>query len=100
MVKGNATTCAFYVLIQFFTIVAVPVYFWPLLKTTAGQTRGTDHAEPHGNVRQVQGGIELNGVDAWLDGGDFHGRCFSDPDLCIKGLSVAMQVCLNCTKLT
>ena len=76
-----------------FIILAVPVYFWPLLKTTAGQTRGTDHAVPHGHVRQVQGGIELNGVDAWLDGGDFHGKCFSDPELCIKGLSVAMQVC-------
>jgi hypothetical protein len=78
-----------------FVVLAVPVYFWPLLKTTAGQTRGTDHAKPHGHVRQVQGGIELNGVDAWLDGGDFHGKCFSDPDLCIKGLSVAMQVCFN-----
>lgn len=70
----------------------VPTHFWPLLKTTAGHTRGTDHAEPHGNVRQVQGGIELNGVDAWLDGGDFHGKCLSDPELCIKGLSLAMQV--------
>lgn len=73
--------------------LVVPTYFWPLLKTTAGLTRGTDHAVPHGNVRQVRGGIELNGVDAWLDGGDFHGKCFSDPELCIKGLSVAMQVC-------
>lgn len=77
---------------MYFLPSAVPVHFWPLLKTTAGHTRGTDHAEPHGNVRQVQGGIELNGVDAWLDGGDFHGKCLSDPDLCIKGLSVAMQV--------
>lgn len=71
------------------------MYFWPLLKTTAGHTRGTDHAEPHGNVRQVQDGIELNGVDAWLDGGDFHGKCFSDPERCIKGLSVAMQVSVS-----
>lgn len=68
------------------------MYFWPLLKTTSGKTRGTEHVQTHGMVKQIQGGIELNGVDAWLDGGDFHGKCLSDPDLCIKGLSIALQV--------
>ena len=46
----------------------------------------------HGKVRNVPGGVALDGVHSFLDGGDFHGKCLGEPDKCQKGFTVAIQV--------
>ncbi len=46
----------------------------------------------HGSIINVPGGVALAGESQYMDGGDFHGKCISDPDKCAKGLSVAIQV--------
>ena len=46
----------------------------------------------HGGVRVVPGGVALDGVHGFLDGGDFHGKCLADPKKCIKGFTIAIHV--------
>ena len=83
----------FTVFISFISVV--PSQFWPLLKNTKSGLSGNRPITVHGNLTSVPGGISLNGRDQYLDGGDFHGKCISDPDKCSKGLSVAIQVCIT-----
>ncbi|XP_057314445.1 uncharacterized protein LOC130655679 isoform X2 [Hydractinia symbiolongicarpus] len=70
----------------------VPMYFWPLLKTTKSGMAGNRPMAAHGDVKYVPAGIALDGVHAFLDGGDFHGKCIAEPDKCQKGFAVAIQV--------
>eukprot|EP00795_Rhopilema_esculentum_P005038 gene5038-148_t len=70
----------------------VPSQYWPFLKNTKSGLSGNRRIIVHGNVTNVPGGVSLNGVNQYMDGGDFHGKCISDPDKCSKGLSVAIQV--------
>ena len=70
----------------------MPSQYWPFLKNTKSGLLGNRRIIVHGNVTNVPGGVSLNGVNQFMDGGDFHGKCISDPDKCSKGLSVALQV--------
>lgn len=79
------------------SLAVVPSQYWPMLKNTKSGMSGNRQIMVHGNLTAAPGGIALNGVNDYLDGGDFHGKCISDPDKCSKGLSVAIQVmkCIN-----
>ena len=66
-----------------------------MLKNTKSGLSGNRRLAVHGNLTAAPGGIALNGISEYLDGGDFHGKCISDPDKCSKGLSVALQVHLK-----
>lgn len=75
------------------SILAVtPQYLWTVQKISNSRIHGSNRIASHGNVKPVDGGLQLNGVDSWLDAGDFYGQCLGDPDLCIKGFSYALQV--------
>ena len=80
--------------VVFFPPVVVPVQYWPLLKATKSGLAGSKGMTLHGNVESVPGGVALDGESAFLDAGDFHGKCISDPSKCSKGFAVAAQVCL------
>lgn len=75
-----------------YNLSVVPMYFWPLLKTTKSGMAGNRPMAAHGDVKYVPAGIALDGVHAFLDGGDFHGKCIAEPDKCQKGFAVAIQV--------
>ena len=72
--------------------VVTPQYLWTVQKIFNSRIHGSNPIATHGNVKSVDGGLQLNGVDAWLDAGDYYGQCLGDPDLCIKGFSFALQV--------
>ncbi|XP_078359625.1 uncharacterized protein LOC144644082 isoform X4 [Oculina patagonica] len=69
-----------------------PQYLWTVQKISNSRIHGSNPIATHGKVKSVDGGLQLNGVDAWLDAGDFYGQCLGDPDLCIKGFSFALQL--------
>ncbi|XP_067038773.1 uncharacterized protein [Acropora muricata] len=69
-----------------------PQYLWTVQKISNSRIHGSNPIAVHGKVKAVDGGLQLNGVDAWLDAGDFYGQCLGDPDLCIKGFSFALQL--------
>lgn len=69
-----------------------PQYLWTVQKIFNSRIHGSNPIATHGNVKSVDGGLQLNGVDAWLDAGDYYGQCLGDPDLCIKGFSFALQL--------
>ncbi|XP_022799604.1 uncharacterized protein LOC111337536 isoform X3 [Stylophora pistillata] len=69
-----------------------PQYLWTVQKISNSRIHGSNRIASHGNVKSVDGGLQLNGVDSWLDAGDFYGQCLGDPDLCIKGFSYALQL--------
>ncbi|XP_032238898.2 uncharacterized protein LOC5513456 isoform X2 [Nematostella vectensis] len=69
-----------------------PMYFWTAQKIYNNKIHGSSPIASHGHIKAVDGGLQLNGVDSWLDAGDFYGQCLGDPDLCIKGFSFAMQL--------
>ncbi|XP_027047022.1 uncharacterized protein LOC113674731 isoform X3 [Pocillopora damicornis] len=69
-----------------------PQYLWTVQKISNSRIHGSNRIASHGNVKPVDGGLQLNGVDSWLDAGDFYGQCLGDPDLCIKGFSYALQL--------
>lgn len=73
-------------------LVVTPQYLWTVQKISNSRIHGSNRIASHGNVKSVDGGLQLNGVDSWLDAGDFYGQCLGDPDLCIKGFSYALQV--------
>jgi hypothetical protein len=68
------------------------MYFWTAQKIYKNKIHGANPIAAHGHIKAVDGGLQLNGVDSWLDAGDFYGQCLGDPDLCIKGFSFATQV--------
>ena len=76
----------------YFILSVTPQYLWTVQKISDSRIHGSNPIAAHGNVKAEDGGLQLNGVDAWLDAGDFYGQCLGDPDLCIKGLSFALQV--------
>ena len=69
-----------------------PLYFWTLQKIFNKRIHGSNAIAAHGKIKAADGGLQLNGEDAWLDAGDFYGQCLGDPDLCIKGFSFGLQV--------
>lgn len=75
-----------------FILSVTPQYLWTVQKISNSRIHGSNPIAVHGKVKAVDGGLQLNGVDAWLDAGDFYGQCLGDPDLCIKGFSFALQV--------
>lgn len=75
-----------------FILAVTPQYLWTVQKISNSRIHGSNRIASHGNVKPVDGGLQLNGVDSWLDAGDFYGQCLGDPDLCIKGFSYALQV--------
>ena len=80
-------------LTSYYSILLVtPLYLWTVQKISNSRIHGSNPIAVHGNVKSVDGGLQLNGVNAWLDAGDFYGQCLGDPDLCIKGFSFALQV--------
>ena len=72
--------------------LVTPQYLWTVQKIFNSRIHGSNPIGTHGKVKSVDGGLQLNGVDAWLDAGDYYGQCLGDPDLCIKGFSFALQV--------
>ena len=76
----------------YFILSVTPQYLWTVQKISDSRIHGSNPIAAHGNVKAEDGGLQLNGVDAWLDAGDFYGQCLGDPDLCIKGFSFALQV--------
>ena len=78
------------ILLYFSTVT--PQYLWTVQKISNSRIHGSNPIATHGRLKSVDGGLQLNGVDAWLDAGDFYGQCLGDPDLCIKGFSFALQV--------
>ena len=79
---------------QFFAFFfsVTPQYFWTVQKIFNNRIHGSNTISGHGDIKSVDGGVQLNGMNAWLDAGDFYGQCLGDPDLCIKGFSFALQV--------
>ncbi|XP_065670477.1 uncharacterized protein LOC100203426 isoform X26 [Hydra vulgaris] len=69
-----------------------PKFFWPLLKISKSGLAGNRPMAAHGGVRVVPGGVALDGIHGFLDGGDFHGKCLADPKKCIKGFTIAIHV--------
>ena len=69
-----------------------PINFWTAQKIFNNKIHGSNPIAAHGKIRSINGGLQLNGQDSWLDAGDFFGQCLGDPDLCIKGFSYALQV--------
>ena len=76
----------------------MPLYFWPLLKTSRSGMAGNRPMAAHGAVKSVPGGVALDGEHTFLDGGDFHCKCLVEPGKCQKGFAVAVQV-RNCDVL-
>ena len=89
-VFGNVVKHGLYIENSIF--VVTPQYLWTVQKIFNSRIHGSNPIATHGNVKSVDGGLQLNGVDAWLDAGDYYGQCLGDPDLCIKGFSFALQV--------
>ena len=83
---------AHFITTSIFISVVTPQYLWTVQKIFNSRIHGSNPIATHGNVKSVDGGLQLNGVDAWLDAGDYYGQCLGDPDLCIKGFSFALQV--------
>ncbi|XP_065639357.1 uncharacterized protein LOC100203426 isoform X13 [Hydra vulgaris] len=69
-----------------------PKFFWPLLKISKSGLAGNRPMAAHGGVRVVPGGVALDGIHGFLDGGDFHGKCLADPKKCIKGFTIAIHI--------
>ncbi|XP_031555970.1 uncharacterized protein LOC116292758 [Actinia tenebrosa] len=71
----------------------VPKVMWTLQKVEHGTVVGSSPiVQAHGQLKQIDDGLELNGKDSWLDAGDFKGTCLSDPQLCPAGLTVGFKV--------
>lgn len=67
-------------LILIVPILAVKAtYHWSLDRLIGDRIPGSPGAAmiTHGDVRLIKGGLNFNGYDTWLAGGDFAGGCIS-----------------------
>jgi hypothetical protein len=52
----------------------VPKFVWGLQKVEHGAVVGSSPTvQAHGQLKQLDDGLELDGKDSWLDAGDFKG---------------------------
>lgn len=71
-----------------------PLAHWELSKSSNSVIKGEPGVKLRisGGVRLHNGHAILDGINGYMDAGDYQGECFSDPEVCENGFTVQMTL--------
>lgn len=73
---------------------------WLLAEIESGKVPGNPPLTGNGNLARVDGGLEFDGVSAFLAGTLDSKQCLVDPDICSEGFSFGLKVKFMTNSLT